>query len=242
MDLYPHIAIEKIQHPNRWYAIPFFGFLFKLISIIPVGLEISILRFAVFLLSMLNSFGIFARGRYWKLAYSLNLGTMQLEANLTYFLYGLTDRYPGFALTTTDYSFTLPMIKNPNRFFATPILGVIIRFILMIPYLIYRHVVSFAANLAMLVSWIPVLFMGKYPETTYEMIRDSVRVDQATSAYFLGMSDKYPSFWISMNHKALKILLLALAIIFSLWTFWGNSTSWYTPHPSHHTSMMSSLY
>lgn len=230
--LYPQIQIEHIKNPNRLYAIPFLGFLYKLIIIIPVTLEISVLRFCVFLLSMLNSVAIFTRGRYWKLAYEINLGTMKLETNVSYFLYGLTDVYPGFSLATTNYTFTIPFPKNPHRLFATPLLGVLARFVLMIPYLLYRHIISMAATLAVLVSWIPVLFQGRYPETTYEICRDSVRVDQAVTAYFLGLSDEYPSFWISLNHRSLKILLLALSVILTLWAFLGNYGN--HQHPSNY--------
>lgn len=223
--MYPEIAIERIRRPNRLYAVPLVGFLIKLVMIIPVGIEISLLRVMVFFASILNSFNIFFRGRYWKLAYDLNLGTMRLETNVSYFLFGLTDIYPGFSLTTTpDYTFTIPFNKTPNRLFATPLLGYAARTILMIPYLFYRHVVNMAAFLAIMVSWISVLFKRRYPETTYEIVRDSVRVDQAVSAYILGMSDSYPSWWISMNHKPLKILLLTLAVVLTIWSFLGNGS------------------
>ncbi len=222
-NLYPHIEIERIRRPNRFYAIPLIGFLTKLIIIIPVTIEISLLRLMVFLASILNSGNIFFRGRYWKWAHDLNLGTIRLEVNVSYFLFGLTDTYPGFSLTTTpDYSLTIPLNKNPNRILATPLLGYLIRMLLMFPYLFYRHVVNMAAILAVMVSWIPVLFKKRYPETTYELVRDSVRVDEAVTAYFLGMSDSYPSWWISLNHKPLKLLLLTLAVLFTLWSFAGN--------------------
>lgn len=221
--MYPEIEIERIRRPNRWYAIPLLGFLFKLILIIPVNIEIFFLRCIIFFASILNACNIFFRGRYWKWAYDINLGTIRLEVNVGYYLFGLTDKYPGFSLITTpDYSLKIPFNKNPNRLFATPLLGYLVRTLLMIPYLFYRHIVNMAAILAVLVSWISVLFKGRYPETTYEIVRDSLRVDQAVTAWFLGMSDTYPSWWISMRHKPLKILLLVLAVILTLWSFFGH--------------------
>ncbi len=225
-SFYPEIEIERIRRPNRWYAVPFLGFLVKCILIIPVGIELWLLGFIIFFASILNSCNIFFRGRYWKLAYELNLGAMQLEVNVSYYLFGLTDKYPGFSLTTTDdYSLKLAYNKNPNRLLATPFLGYIIRTILMIPYLLYSHVVVMAAFLAVLVSWISVLWKRRYPETTFEIVRDSIRISQASRAYFLGMSDTYPSWWISMKHKALKILLLVLAALFTLWSFLGHHSN-----------------
>lgn len=226
LSLYPQIQIDRIKKPNRWYAVPLLGFLIKLIMVIPVALELWVLGWAQFAFSMLNACNIFFRGRYWKMAYDLNLGIFRLQTNMSYFLFGLTDVYPGYSLKTTNYDLDLSYNKTPSRVLATPLLGVVFRFVLMIPYIIYRHILSLAATLAVLVGWIWVLFQGRYPETVYEIVRDSVRVDIATSAYFLGMSDDYPSFWMSFNHKALKILLLALAVLFSILSFMNNGNNW----------------
>jgi len=223
-QLYPEIKIERIKNPSRFYAIPLLGFVVKLFMVIPIGVELWFLKMAQFSMSVVNACNIFFRGRYWKMAYSLNLGIMQLEANVSYFLWGLTDIYPGFTLSTTNYELDIPFNKTPSKLFATPLLGMLFRLVLLIPYLFYRHVLSFAASLAIFVSWILVLFKGRYPETTYEIARDSVRVDMAVAAYFLGMSDAYPSWWMSMNHKPLKILLLTLAALFTLLSF-GNHWS-----------------
>lgn len=218
-SLYPEIKIDRIKNPSKLYAIPLLGFFIKLIMIIPVGIELWFLSIIQFFMSILNACNIFFRGRYWKTAYEINLGIMQLETNVSFFLFGLTDTYPGFSLKTTTYHMTIDFNKSPNRFFATPLLGVIIRSILLIPYFVYRQIVSLAAFLAVIVSWIFVLFKGSYPETTYEIVRDSVRVDQAVTMYFLGMSDSYPSWWISLNHKTLKIILLVIAAVLTLLSF-----------------------
>lgn len=222
--VYPQLHIDHIKNPSRLYAIPLFGFLFKAIIVIPVGIELWFLKMAQFLFTILNAGNIFFRGRYWKNAYTLNLGIMQLESNVSFFMWGLTDIYPGFSLQTTNYNLDIEFNKTPNRVLATPLLGLLFRLLLMIPYLIYRQVIATAAFLAIFVSWTVVLFTGRYPESTYEIARDSVRIDQATTMYFLGMSDNYPSFWISLNHKAVKIVLLVLAALLTLLSFsgWGN--------------------
>lgn len=223
--MYPEIKVNQIKNPNRFYAIPLLGFFIKLFMIIPVGIVLWFLKSAQFFFTILNACNIFFRGRYWKLAYQLNLGIMQLETNVSFFLFGLSDTYPGFSLQTTNYNLTMDFNKTPSKIFATPILGMIFRFVLMIPYMIYSQVVSLAAFLAVIVSWVMVLFMGVYPEATYEIARDSIRVNQAVTMYFLGMADSYPSWQISFNHKALKIILLILAALFFLSNFSGHLTS-----------------
>jgi len=239
MKLYPDIHIDRIKHPNRLYAIPLLGFLVKLIMIIPVGIELWFLEMVQFIVSILNACNIFFRGRYWKTAYQLNLGIMQLRTNVSFFLFGLTDTYPGFSLATTTYKLDMDFNKNPNRILATPLLGVIFRLILMIPYILYAQIMSIAAYVAVIVGWIWVLFGGVYPETVYEISRDSVRISQATTMYFLGMSDTYPSFWISMNHKTLKIVLLVAAVILFLSNISGRITAGLFTHrqPTHPVMM-----
>lgn len=229
--MYPEIQIDHNKKPNRFYAVPLLGFVVKAFMIIPVGIELWALRVAQFFFSMLNSVNIFFRGRYWKMAYELNLGIMQLETNVAFFLYGITDTYPGFSLHTTNYSLAMDFNKTPNRVLATPLLGVIFRVVLLIPYAIYRQVISFAAFLSVVVGWMWVLFAGRYPETTYEIVVDSVRIDQAVNMYYLGMSDTYPSWKISMNHKTLKIVLLVLAALLTLMTFSGRFAGNHRPQP-----------
>src|SRR5690349_9604312 len=130
-QLYPEITIDRIKNPSRFYAIPLLGFVIKVIMIIPVGIELWLLGIAQFVISMLNACNIFFRGRYWKTAYELNLGIMQLQTNVSYFMWGLTDVYPGFSLKTTSYELTIPFNKTPSRVFATPLLGVLFRFVML---------------------------------------------------------------------------------------------------------------
>lgn len=226
--IYPQIEIERIRKPSTFYAIPVVGFVVKLLLTIPVNVELFFLKVAQFVFSIINSFSIFFNGKYWKSAHQLNLGIMRLETNVNFYLFGLTDKYPGFSLSTTNYSLDLSFNKTPSRLLATPVLGIFFRTIMLLPYLIYKQVLSTAAFLAVLVSWVVVLTKGKYPDTTYEIARDSVRVDQAVTAYYLGMSDTYPSWWISMRHKSLKILLLVIAALITFWTFttrWDNTSN-----------------
>jgi len=220
--MYPEIKISLNKNPSRFYAIPLIGFFIKLLMVIPVGIEVYLVGIAVWVFSIINSFGIFFTGKYSKTAYNLNLGLIRLSTNVSFFLFGLTDKYPGFALDTTNYDLDVEFNKTPSRLLATPILGMIIRGFLLIPYFIYRQVVQTAFFLAIIVSWIPVLFNGKYPATTHEITRDSVRIDQAVSVYFLGLSDSYPSWYIDMHHKGIKLLLIILAIIITLLSWGGH--------------------
>lgn len=218
-NLYPTLSVSQIQDPNRFYAVPLIGIIAKFIICVPIFIEILFLYIAAGIVTLINSFSVLFTGNYWQTAYEFNLGVLRLSAKLTFFLYGLTNKYPAFGLTIDDPLISLDMAKpqNPNRFFAIPLIGGLSRFILLIPYFIYANVIESATGIAStFIASFSVLFRGKYPEFSYELVRDYVRISQASVAYMAGFSDKYPSFWISMNHQTIKIILIILATLFSV--------------------------
>jgi hypothetical protein len=61
-----------------------------------------------------------------------------------------------------------------------------------------------------------VFFSGRYPETSFELVRDSLRLHFALYCYGLGLADRYPSFTISWNHGTIKGCLMAAAAVLML--------------------------
>ncbi|GEM_PF-1407869 len=216
-DMYPVIAISRNQNPNKLYAIPIVGFLVKVIILIPLFIELFFLGLFCITLSIVNSFNVLFNGTYMDFAYRYLAGILRLNAKLHFFMFGLTDKYPGFDFDIHD-SFTMEIQKpkNPSRFFAIPVLGGLARIMLLIPYLIYSRVLQYAAWFGAIGASVPVLLQGKYPESSHELARDYVRVNLASAMYVVGLSDRYPSFWISMNHKNIKIALIVLAVLYIL--------------------------
>lgn len=220
-DMYPAFLITCIKNPNKFYAIPLIGFFIKALMLIPVGIMATILGFGLFFTMIINSFIVLATGKFWRVAYEYKLGVMRYSAKIYLFFFGLTDTYPGFDLTIHDtYTLDIPMPANPSRFFAIPFIGGLTRLILLIPYLIFEQVIGTAGCAGVVISFFNVLTKGEYPESTYELARDSVRIREAAGAYMMGLSDSYPSFWISMHHKNVKIALIIAGILLSV-NNWG---------------------
>lgn len=213
-DLYPTITIQHIQNPKRLYAIPLVGGLAKIIMLIPVAIVLFVYGIIYLVVSLINSFYVLITSRYWDRAYTYSLGIMRYTAKISFYFAGLTDKYPGFSLQIEDnYAVEMPKPENPSRFFAIPIIGGVVRIFLLIPYIIYDQVLKNGATVGMVASSLPVLGKGRYPESTYEFTRDSTRVNLALTAYMSGLSDKYPSFWISMNHQKIKIMLIVIGAL-----------------------------
>lgn len=218
--IYPVINIERIANPNRLWAIPILGGLVKYIILIPVLLWVLILFVLTGAALAINSLKVLFTGKYWDISYRLNLGLLRLYTKFTFFFNGLTDKYPGFSLNIND-SFTVDIAYpvSPNRLFALPVIGILARLILAIPFLIYLNIMQVANFIGVyVVSSLVVLFSGKYPESTFELFRDNIRLSFAWMAYSFGLSDTYPSFRISMNHRATKLVLIGLGALYFIYT------------------------
>lgn len=215
--LYPEFAIAKIKNPSKNWAFPIIGGLIKIIILIPVGIEIAVLMFYVFILQIINSFYVLFNKKYWKYCFETTTKTINLTARTALFFAGLTDKYPGFSLEESK-EFTLKFIypTKPSSPFAFPVFGGIARVILLIPFGIYSQVIGNGARVGVVASSIPVFFKGRYPDSTYELKVDSLRLSFAELAYFAGISDKYPSFKINMNNQTIKIILIIIGTIIML--------------------------
>lgn len=222
--LYPEINIPRIKNPNHFYATPVIGGLVKIFMLIPVGIWLVLVLFAYQIILVLNSFVVLFTGNYWQPAYELTLYLIRLGLKAVYFFFGLSNTYPGFSSKTKEFSVNIPYPKNPNRFFAIPFVGGISRFLLLIPYYIYLNVVGNGALIGSCVGSFVVLFKGEYPESIYEIVRDSIRLNQAEMLYTAGLFDSYPSWWISLNHKAIKIVLIVLGALWFLLNNWHSQS------------------
>lgn len=222
-NYYPHFSVKNNKAPNLLFAFPFIGLLIKIILLIPVFIESIFLAIAFVFILFINWFVVLFTGAYWDAAYTFFLGLMRFGAKIVLYIYGITDKYPGFGLDTNGIcELDIEKPKNPSRWLAIPFIGIFIRIILLIPYDIFSSVMSHGAGAAMIGSWFAVLFNRTYPEGLYEFERDSVRVSSAQLSYLVGLKDNYPSFTISMEHQKTKLVLLIIGTLLTVLN-WKNS-------------------
>jgi len=223
---YPELSFKHIQNPNRVLAFPVLGFVFKGIILLPIFIELLVLMVLFFLVVILiNPFIILFSGEYWQFAYELNVGVMKLSLKTYSFFTGLTNQYPWFNLEINDELFTLVMEKpkTPNKVLNLPILGILFKVIILLPFWLVSKLVGSAASIAYFFSSLPIFFQGRYPKSAYEITGDNIRLNLAGYAYITGLSDTYPSMYVSLNHKKIKVFLLILGFILTFLNF-GSST------------------
>ena len=91
-------------------------------------------------------------------------------------------------------SVEFPYPERSSMLYAIPVVGFVLKFVMLIPFFIALWIVSLIVTVAQLVLWIPVLFSGTYPEVGYTLIGGYLRWSTRVGGFFVGISDKYPSF------------------------------------------------
>lgn len=211
---YPKLQIKNNDNPSRLLNFPIFGPIIKIILLIPVLIYTWIIGIGFVILWMITPFVILFTGKYWDTAYRFTVGYLKLSIKLSLYIYGLTDKYPGFNMKDNGI-FTLNVDKpeHPNRLLAFPIFGIVIRMVLLIPFIIWIQILSQGTSVAYFIATFAILFKKKYPESLYEFTRDTVTRSLASTIYTSYLNDKYPSFKISMNHKNVKIALIIAGVL-----------------------------
>lgn len=224
-NLYPKLTIKNNTHPSKLLAFPLIGTLIRFILVIPVAIAGVVYSLWYFLLWLYVPFVIIFTGKYPDYVYNFFLSYFKFYIKVSLYLMGLTDKYPGFGLNDAglfELHFEKP--KHPSRLLGSPIVGTIIRILFIIPYAIYESVLMYGSRWAVVFSWFTILFKGKYHESLYEFNRDYLRVATAETMYISYLTDTYPSFQISMNHKKIKILLIVLGTFGVLNSFISSTT------------------
>jgi hypothetical protein len=122
--------------------------------------------------------------------------------------------------------------EPPNRrqrFWAIPVLGGLAKFVILIPHfvvvallaILFSPTLSFSsapngdirnngvqltvAGLAFLVLWIPVLLGGRMPLWGYAMVGGFLRWTTRLTAFFLGLTDRYPPFSMHSSEHPVEV-------------------------------------
>ena len=79
-----------------------------------------------------------------------------------------------------------------NRLWGIPLVGLVLRWILLIPHWLIIGILGFLAGLSVLVSWIPVLFLGRMPDGLRNLGAYSLRYAGQVNAYLYLVTPRYP--------------------------------------------------
>lgn len=110
-----------------------------------------------------------------------------------------------FAQSIYSVNITIERQASYNRLFAVPLLGAVIRLVLLVPHLIGAYIMALVAGLASLVLWIPVLTGGRYPDVGYTLVGGTIRWWLRILAYLYGLTDQYPPFGLGSDNDGYPV-------------------------------------
>jgi Domain of unknown function (DUF4389) len=181
---------------NRFWAIPVIGIFAKCIILIPHFIVLYVLGIVSGIAHLVIWAIVLFTGQYPEWGFNLTAGVLRWAARLVMYLYGITDNYPAFSMAAPG-DIVIPRPASSSRFFAIPIIGIFVKYIILIPHLIVLYVLGFVVALCQLVIWVPVLFMGQYPQWAFQLVSGTTLWAMRVYAYLLGLTDSYPPFSFS---------------------------------------------
>lgn len=181
---------------SRFWAIPLLGILVKCIILIPHFIVLYVLGLVVGLAHLVIWAFVLFTGQYPGWGFNLTAGVLRWAMRVALYLYGISDAYPAFSMQA-EGDIEIPRPETSSRFFAIPVVGAFVKYIILIPHFIVLYVLSLVVGLCQLVIWIPVLFTGQYPQWAYQLVAGTTLWAMRVYAYFLGLTDAYPPFSFS---------------------------------------------
>ena len=193
---YP-VVIDVPTDPgqNRLWGIPYVGLLVRSILVIPQFIVLWVLGIITGLLTIVSWAPILIAGRQASFVYTIAGGYLRLSTRVAGYVLLLTGRYPPFG-PGGEHSIdvTFDESDRQNRLWGIPFVGLLVRWIILIPHFIVLMLIGIVVAFMILVSWVPVLFLGRQAEVIVQWIGGFYRWGVRVSAYALLLSGKYPPF------------------------------------------------
>ncbi|HXT36556.1 MAG TPA: DUF4389 domain-containing protein [Chloroflexota bacterium] len=200
---YPvQVLFPLLDRYNRFYAIPLVGYAVKWIMLIPYLIAMAAIGLVVYVLQLVAWIPVLTTGQYPEWSRNFAEGFIRYTKRASAFTYGLTDRYPSFSLQeepggTGDAIISFPRQESYNRLYAVPVVGLVIKEVMLIPHIVILYVLGIVVGVQQLFTWIPVLFTGQYPAWGHNMAGGYIRWLARVMAFGLGLTDVYPPFSLS---------------------------------------------
>ena len=193
---YPvNMTFGQDEGQNRLWGIPFFGIIVRWFILIPQFILLFFLGIGLYLYAFVSWIPILVNGRQAGAGYALAEAYYTVSSRVAMYLALATGKYPPFGWTG-DHPVNVTFDRNEaqNRLWGIPLLGLMARWILLIPHFIVIWVLGIAVGLLFLVSWVPVLLNGRQAPTLVDFFGGFYRWGLRVFAYALLFTGSYPPF------------------------------------------------
>jgi len=196
-DAYPvNISYDRAAGISRLWGIPLIGQTIRLILLIPHFIVFMLIGLVVAVQLLVSWIPVLILGRYPGWGYRWTGGFLAYGQRINAYAYLLAAPYPPFALEPDLYPIAVRYDEGVriNRLWGIPIVGYLVRTIVLIPHFIVLTLLAILAGFLMLFVWAPVLIFGRQADLMYTIIGGFFRWSLRVGAYWLLMVDRYPPF------------------------------------------------
>jgi hypothetical protein len=202
---YPvNISFVRRARINRFWGIPLLNWLLRAIALIPHVIVLCLVAIVVAIISLFTWIGVLVNGRFPRIGYRWVGGYLRWTIRVLAWFLLLSGTYPPFSLSGEEHPIRVRIEEGQpiNRLWGIPILGYLVRAIVLIPHFIVLWVLAILVYLLLLVSWIPILIYGRQADLVYSIVGGYLRWTLRVWAYFALLDDRYPPFSLGEDDPA----------------------------------------
>jgi uncharacterized protein DUF4389 len=189
------VMFPRDKGQSRLWGIPFVGMLIRWFLVIPQLVVMIVLAVVMAVVLLINWLPVLVNGRQAGFAYSVIGGYLRLWTRVAGYVLLLTGRYPPFGPGGEHpIEVTFDETDRQHRLWGIPLVGLWIRWILLVPHWIVLTVLGFVIGILILVSWVPVLLRGRQAEAIIRWVGGYYRWAVRVAAYGFLLTGTYPPF------------------------------------------------
>ncbi len=196
-DAYPvNVSYDREAPINRAWGIPVLGQLLRWILLIPHFIVLFLITIVAAIQILVAWIPVLLLGRFPGWGYRWIGGLLGYWLRVNAYLLLMTPQYPPFSLSGEEHPVSVRFDEGVriNRLWGIPLIGQLVRAILLIPHILILWLLGILVWFLMLVVWVPVLFLGRQADLIYTLVGGFYRWQLRVSAYVLLMVDRYPPF------------------------------------------------
>jgi hypothetical protein len=189
------LSVPADSGQNRLWGIPWLGAFARWILCIPQFILLWLLGVAMYLLTLVAWLPILVNGRQASIVTSVFRTIASIQSRSVLYIALAIGAYPGF-IDAPDNPVRVEVDEDAgqNRLWGIPLLGLVVRAILLIPHALVLWVLGIGAGLLFLVSWIPILINGRQADGIVQYYAGLYRYGLRVAAYITLVTGEYPPF------------------------------------------------
>lgn len=192
------VRFDREQRVSRLWGIPIVGLVVRYILLIPHLIVLALYGIVVGIVLLVAWIPVLLTGRFASWGYDIVGGYMRWYTRVVAYSICMVGPYPPFS-TAPGYPVEVDFDRSTrvDRLWGIPILGILVRSLLVIPHLIVLWILAIVVGFISWFLWIPVLIYGRFPQLGYDLVGGYIRMITRVSGWVLCMAGPYPPFGLS---------------------------------------------